>query len=444
MRMRGRDVLRPLGIFLAFMAVCTMLSRASSSLTVAVVQTASPTKMVISHKVTAVGKVEEDQEMAVSTEAGQKIAQIWVREGQTVEPGDVLLQLDLRTLKGQIASCGEGLEKIDLETAGLEKAAQIQAQKEDLAVRRAQEDYDLAVAKGDQAVSQAAWEWERAVDRLNGYQQEAEIDEGEESALTEAVYAAQKAYEEAMDARDDGIREAARALEDAHVQEPSDNTIRLKEIEAREIRAQMKKLKKIQRTGGKILSPIKGTVTKIQASVGEVTAETPLLFLADRTAGCRFIAQAEKGQEEYLQKGVSVTLTNEQKKKTSKDLTIDSVKADSEDPDLLEVCVRLPADLLEIGDSAKMTVEKKSGTYNTCIPIQALHQANGTYFVYVIREKDTVLGEQLVAGRVSVTVQEQNEMYAALDDGCLSSDDKVIQNADKTIDEDSPVRLDAS
>ena len=98
MRMRGRDVLRPLGIFLAFMAVCTMLSRASSSLTVAVVQTASPTKMVISHKVTAVGKVEEDQEMAVSTEAGQKIAQIWVREGQTVEPGDVLLQLDRKSV----------------------------------------------------------------------------------------------------------------------------------------------------------------------------------------------------------------------------------------------------------------------------------------------------------------------------------------------------------
>ncbi len=51
--MKGRKMLRVLWVFLAFMLACTMLSRASSALTVAVVKTASPGKMVISHKVTA-------------------------------------------------------------------------------------------------------------------------------------------------------------------------------------------------------------------------------------------------------------------------------------------------------------------------------------------------------------------------------------------------------
>lgn len=85
--MRGKKMLRSLVVFLVFMLACTMLSRASSTLTTAVVQTASPGRMVIAHKVTATGKIQADQELAVSAEAGQKIAQISVREGEKVAPG---------------------------------------------------------------------------------------------------------------------------------------------------------------------------------------------------------------------------------------------------------------------------------------------------------------------------------------------------------------------
>lgn len=440
--MKGRKMLRMLWIFLAFMLACTMLSRASSALTVAVVKTASPGRMALSHKVIATGKIEENQELAISADSGQKISQILVREGELVNPGDVLLQMDLATLKEQISSCRQELEKIELEKAALESAEQIQRQKKELALRRAQEDYELAQFRGDQAVSQAASEWNQAVEELNAYYQNTEIEEGQESAYIEKIQAAQKAYEEAEISRDQAIRTAVRALEDARAQEQPDNSAKIKEAEAKNVGRQMKKLQKLQKAGAKVTAPVKGTVTKIQASVGEITADTPLLFLADLSAGCRFVAQVEKEREEYLGKGAPVTLTNEQKKKVVEDLQIDSVKVNSEDASLLDVCVYLPEDALEIGDGAKMTVEQKSGTYNTCVPIQALHMANGTYFVYTIQEEETILGKQLTARTVNVTVQEQNETYAALDDGCLSGDQKVIRDANKTIDEGSPVRLD--
>lgn len=442
--MRGKKMLRPLAVFLVFMLACTMLSRASSTLTTAVVQTVSPGKMVIVHKVTAAGKIQENRELAVSAQAGQKIAQISVREGEQVDPGDVLLQMDMDMLEEQISARRQELEKIRLEAAGSEAAREIQEQKRDRAVRRAQEDCAQAAAKGDQAVARAAQEWDRAVAELNGYRQTAEILDGQEIVLEEAVGAAQEAYEDALSAREESIRGADRALEDALVEEAPDPAIQLKEVEAKGVRAQLRKLKRIQKTGGKICAPVKGTVTRIQVSVGELTAETPLLFLADLGAGCRFTAQVEKSQEEYVTKGAPVSLTDGQKKQTVKDLKIDSVKPNAEDPALLDVCVYLTADVLEIGDSAEMTVEQKSGTYNTCIPIQALHQANGTYFVYVIQEEETIMGGQLTARRVDVTVQEQNETYAALDDGCLSGSQRVIRDASKTIDEGSPVRLDGS
>lgn len=439
--MRGRKMLRILGIFLVFMLACTMLSRASSTLTVAVVRTVSPGRMAIVHTVTATGKIQEEQELAVSAQAGQKIAQIAVREGDQVEPGDVLLKTDLSALRGQILEKEQELGAARAEIAGLEAAEEAKRQKQDLSIRRAREDRDWAAAKGDQAVARASEDWDRAIGELNGALSDGEGGEEQQSALREAADAAGRAYEEAVSAREESIREADRALEDAAIQEPPDPSIQLKEKEAAKIQAQIKKLKKIQKTGGQIRSPIKGVVTKIQVAAGEVTAETPLLFLADLRAGCRFTAQVDKSQEEYLQKDTPVTLTNEQKKQTVEDLKIASVRADPEDASLLEVCVYLPGDTLTVGDSAKMTVEKRSKAYDTCVPVQALYEANGMYFVYVIKEEDTIMGKQLTARRVNVTVQEQNETYAALDDGCLAGSEKVIQDADKTIDEGSPVRL---
>lgn len=439
--MRGRKMLKILGIFLVFMLVCTMLSRASSALTVAVVRTVSPGRMTIAHTVTATGKVQEERELAVSAQAGQKIAQIAVREGDQVGPGDLLLKTDLSALKEQISDKEQELEMARAEIASLEAAEKVKKEKQERAIQRAREDRDWAAVKGDQAVARASEEWDRAIGAYNEVLQNGGGGEGQADALREAADAAGRAYEEAVSAREESLREADRTLEDATVQEPPDPAVQLKKKEAEKIQAQLKKLKKLQKSGGQVRAPIKGVVTRILAAAGEMTAETPLLFLADLRAGCRFTAQVDKSQEEYLQKDTPVTLTNEQKDPTVKDLTIASVRADPEDAALLQVCVYLPGDTLTVGDSAKMTVEKKSKAYDTCVPIQALYEAGGMYFVYVVQEEDTIMGKQLTARKINVTVQEQNETYAALGDGCLAGGQKVIQDADKTIDEGSPVRL---
>ena len=67
--MGKKVMLKLLGGFFALMLACTLLSRASASLTVAVVQTAPPGKMALSHRVTGSGKVVADQQQAVSVEA---------------------------------------------------------------------------------------------------------------------------------------------------------------------------------------------------------------------------------------------------------------------------------------------------------------------------------------------------------------------------------------
>ncbi len=441
----GKEVmLKLLGGFFALMLACTLLSRASASLTVAVVQTASPGKMALSHRVTGSGKVVADQQQAVSVEAGHEIYRVLVREGDRVEAGDVLLQLDQRALKEEWASRRGELENLELEIQDLQLSQRLQDEKRKRLLIRAQEDYDLAEAKCGQALSRAADQLNRAIDRFNAYYSiPAEEREGEESEtmLEEEVDSAQKTYEEACTAQEEALLEAQRALEDAQVEEPPDSTLAQKENEAKVKRKHLRKLEKMLEEKGRVRAPVKATVTKVNVAAGEKTTEAPLLLLADLSAGCKFLAQVEREEEKHLEKNGPVIIKNESKKKTLEDLKIASVEVSQEDPSLLDVCVHLPADGLEIGDSAEMTVEKKSKTYDSCVPIQALHQEKGTYYVYVVEEKDSILGTQLTAMKMSVTVQEQNEIYAALEEGCLPSGQKVIRDSSKTIEEGSPVRL---
>ncbi len=447
--MNRKSLLKLLGIFLAMMVAFTLLSRSSSSITVARVKTASPGNVAIYHKVVASGKVMENQEQPVSTEANQKIARMYIHEGDSVEAGDVLFQVDQEILKEQIIAGKQELEKLKLEYEDAVSGKEVNQEKKNLTLQRAQEDYDVAVQKGDQDVSWAAYELDYANGKLNEFyanRKEVEEVDGSESqdseeALVEAVNAAQKAYEEALSARETAIRTARRALEDARAKEGTDSTVKQKELEIETKKLQLQKLQKLAKAEGKVTSPVKGVVTKLNVSVGELTGENAALLLADLTTGCKFVAQVDKTKDKYLEKNAAVTLESGDTKKMVENVKIDSVELNEEDKNLLEVTVYLPADSLDIGSSADMTVQQKSGTYNCCVPIQALNEGNGETFVYVVQEKDTILGTQLTAAKVAVTVQEKNETYAALEDGNLSAGQKVIVDSSRSIDDGSPVRL---
>ncbi len=69
-----------------------------------------------------------------------------------------------------------------------------------------------------------------------------------------------------------------------------------------------------------------------------------------------------------------------------------------------------------------------------------LDNRNQTY-VLVAQQVISVMGTELQAKKVNVTVLEQNETMAALAEGTLGSKDKVIVGSDKTIDIGSRVRV---
>ena len=52
-----------------------------------------------------------------------------------------------------------------------------------------------------------------------------------------------------------------------------------------------------------------------------------------------------------------------------------------------------------------------------------------------------MLGTELTGRRVDVTVEDKNEQYAALKDGVLTPEQKVIQSSDRSVEPGGRIRL---
>lgn len=633
--------------FLAFMLLFTLLSRAADSMTVARVTAQRARKGRISHRVSGSGKVVQNREQAVSTLAGQTVKAIYVEEGQQVAAGDLLFEVDLESLRGQILEKKQEIQIADLQTG--DKLSALDAQKKQDAINQshAAQDYAAAAQKGGTAVSRAKEEWNRARKKLSSLKEDAtetgadavqavleetcrekqadydlalqnkedleeaiddlvekaltdaqedasamranvratvgaqEVfteetpfpdeaaqdttadptllsaaahtetenvsaepentagtaqqrealpdgqesyttpqtetpytgipqDEGEwivgesgdqswekedpwllelrirqenqplldaadqqirllkgekeeadaaladylqkkaQSAqmsvsemrrqLTEEVRAKRQAYEDAVMAANDGLRSAAQAAENASAPKGSDSTAEIDAITREQKELELSKLERLLAADGKVTSPIDGVVLSVQILTGEKTPDGTAILLSDKASGNKLVVRVSQEQDAYIARSDPVTVTTGSGKKLE-GLTVDSVRTDEEDAEQLDVTVQLPADAIEAGVSATMEAVRDSELFDCCIPVQALYEDKGGYYVFVLTEKETVLGTELSAQRIDVQVLDKNETDAALQNGSLNGGQQVIVASDKTLAQGSRVRL---
>ena len=186
---KGR-IRKLVGIFFAGMLLFTLLSRAVYQHGTAVVTTAAPSSGAIAHTVQLTGKTLQNQEQAVTTVAGLRVASVCVNEGQQVNQGDVLFTLDLDYLEETILTQKQNMEKqrLSVQDAWSQNAAtqkrrsnaQAQAEEnyykgitEDKAqeealvseCQKAKSDYDAALAALELLQQEIADKIQEAIDR---------------------------------------------------------------------------------------------------------------------------------------------------------------------------------------------------------------------------------------------------------------------------------------
>ena len=414
---KGKDTLQKKAVkalfaFLVLMIGCTMLSRAADSMTIPRIKVDTPKSITIVDEVKAKGVVAKNREEKISVVEGLKIDYVNISVGSSIKVGDTLVELDKDDLQAKVDEIKKNIEQ------------------EQKTLSRATEDYNKAINTKKKAVQTALNEMNTAKQALDNYNNLSE--EEKDSMMEESLKAD---YESKKELYNSAVADSNDTVDlDRSLQDTKDS------LKIEEYNKELAKLQPLLDASGKIVSEKEGIVTSVVAENGGVTTDT-IASIADKNEGYKFVGEIDKSNRTLVKQGQTVAL-NLGSSGIIENLTIDSISKNDDNPDTLKVTVVLPVGIGEIDESGEIIVSSKSKKYGTCVPLAALRQGDGdSYYILVVTEKETVLGEELTAKKVDVKVEKRDGEYAAVSDGSLGRNDKIIIDSNKTVEDGDRVRL---
>lgn len=471
--MKKIKLIKILAGFFALMLLFTFLSRAADSVNVAQVETKTAQNQVITHEVTGTGKVMGTRERAVFTQEGQKVEQVYVQEGQNVKKGDALLKFSVKYLKKTIKEKQDAIDVLQGKINDLISAESVNQQKRNNEFSDAQENYNSAVSSGNYSVQAAQNDVQDKIPDEEKFSDSSEFDDPEnsgdsgntdrtdgegnkntsgngdnsnaqdnsqEQALIDDIRAKEEAVNEAMLSRRRELQSAEQAIRDTQIGDASDSTLENTQAELETAQKDLETLQKVLARKGKVKAPCDGVIKSLSAVTGSQTGAEAAVVLYESKGTFRFQAEVSKDDLKYIKSGGEVILKGADEKEIT-GAKVESVKEDSSNENQYILSVQVPEGTLSIGDTAEFTISQDAGPFNVCVPLSALYEENGRYYVYVTDTQNTVLGEVLVARKTYVNVKDKNSSTAALENGDLSSDQKIVTSSDREISSGSRIRL---
>lgn len=240
--------------------------------------------------------------------------------------------------------------------------------------------------------------------------------------------------------RNQEVTAADRAVQDAAIPSAQDSTDQNLKRQLGNLKEELAKLQDLKANNGEVQAPSDGVVKNLSVKTGGQTTQESAAVLYRLSGEMKMTGTVDSDDLEYVEAGGKVTLEGNGGK-TVDTAQVQSVQEDPENPGSFLVTVSVPDGSFSIGENVEFTITKETGPYKSCVPLSALYGTEGQQYVFVIDTQSSVLGEVQVARKVDVTVQEQNETRAALQDGVLSASQKVITDTDRGIEDGSRVRL---
>ena len=215
-----RAAARGLCVFLALMAVLTLLSRAADGITVAQVQAQNPKTGILTQRVTVNGNIEPLGDLVLSLPSDVLVNTISAETGQQVKAGDVLMTLDDEALRQSMEKLENELAILELKiantmqgTSGDSTDGILEAEQ---ALEEAREDYDRLSGSAERSETRAAEDLETA--RADYEEALAGLKRAEEKARNQLVKTAEdelEAAEKALGDAEDAARTAVEAAEES-------------------------------------------------------------------------------------------------------------------------------------------------------------------------------------------------------------------------------------
>ena len=471
-------------LLLGLMILFTIISRTAYNMSTAQVSTKKPEPQTFTPDVSARGTVTGREEIAVSAEESLRVKTVHVTEGQAVEAGQLLFEVDLQDLMEKMKEKQQELYSLDLQIQGAAESVAFSEKSRQLILSQAQEDYNRTAARENAAVDGAQAELRQAQEVYQNFSAgssqtgAAELYSGSSNSdqagvvqpdsnqtaeeLLAAVQEKQAAFDQAVQTRDESLYQAQKALDSANLGEAKDYSVEQSRITRGQKEEEIARLQALMDVQGRVTAPSKGMVTEVGVKAGSTTSGGGDILLSDLSGGASLTVTFSEDMRKYIREGTQAVVTAENalpgQQAAAERVTIQTIAdsnmsgsaaggmeagaaATQQPGGSFRVTVHLSSELFSAGEPAVLKVEAQVSDYDSCVLAEALHLMSGDqYYVNVAEKRSTILGEEWVVRQVSVKLLEKNETYAAVEG--ISSGQEVITESSRTLEEGSRVKVD--
>lgn len=430
---RKKKILAGFLLFLVLMWFCTVLSKSIYASKLPIVSTAAAEKKYIEHRVEVEGIVIAGDKNPVSYLGGLRIDRLMVQVGERVEEGDVLFTIDLDDLDEIMEEKQDEIRKLQMQIDTILQNQELARQKKALEEERAREDYnalaryqDTLVGRAEEGISQV----EEDIDEQDGGMSDELRDELQSAAYAEA---------DARWNRDNTIKDAERRVEDILLPENEDATLDTLRVDLSGRQEDLSRYQEIKEKEGVVTAHRGGLITDIFVSAGGRTADTAVLLMADDSVPCQFKAVISREEKKYVGLNDSVSLKLEGSGK-AKDLTVDYLAESETMPGSFDLYINLPEGAGTPGLSGVMTHSETGEQQPLCIPPLAVNTLETRSWVYVVKEREGILGMEYYVEEVDVKIRDRNENWVAVE-GALDGESRILLSSTKAVKNGDTVRL---
>lgn len=269
--------------------------------------------------------------------------------------------------------------------------------------------------------------------------EEAEYDAWQNTKLTleENVQHAKESYQDASYTREVTLRQKLREVASAETTSRADSTAALYELDIKQARQQIERLRAVSQQKGEIKAEQDGIISKIQIEVGGRTSDTAALLLTDPLRPCqfKFSITKEEGKYVHLNDTVEVKLNGQSK---DIEVTVDYFTENTQGG--YDILCTLPEYMGQPGLSGTVQKSVQGEIQELTLPVEAVFEDTGTFYIYTLNEKEGILGSEYYAEKIKVQVKDRNDRYAAIESGTISKDTKVITYATEELKQGQSVR----
>lgn len=409
-------------IFITIIVLLTFFSKTINNYLLPEVESDTAFAGTVSNEITAQGEVVPLSTEFVNAYGNWSITDVKVKEGQQVKKGDVLAEINASDVSIEI-------KKMELNLLKMQNELKL--------YKNNYQSIDLDQMKDDlDAASKAV---KRAEKNLEDQKTLFAGDAVAEVSVRDAqdqLDAAKKDYEQKKKQLSKKQSESSKDGEDFKT------TLAEKEAAIAVSRLELENMKKNTPANGKIVSPVGGIIKSAAVEKGGTATNGQRLFEIIKeqsgvcikwTLGSKAAAMADKDSK------ISFTVTEPErldfagtiidKKYVAKD-GVYEYTADITDN----------SDKLQTGQKVGVSISKTSQPYKIIVPNSSLTTYNGKFCVFVLKEKNGIMGKEYYAQKAEVTVLETGDFNSAIS-GDILSEDKIVTFSSKPLSDNMQVKM---